>query len=330
MSEPVNLLVDSFGRKHTYLRVSVTDRCNLRCQYCMPAAGLNWKEKAELLTFEEIEKLTRLFTAMGICKVRLTGGEPLVRKNLLRLVEMLSAVPGLKTLAMTTNATLLAPQAEALKLAGLKHLNISLDSFDRRRFQEITRMDALPEVMAGIESAIAAGFPVLKLNMVPIAGFNDDEILDFAHFAQKHKINVRFIEFMPFKDNQWQADKVVTFAEMKARLEKHFHLEAMDQPQGEVARDYALRGGGTVSFITSMSESFCQSCNRLRLTSDGSMKSCLFFPPEINLRDALRQNAPEEALRGMILACLQGKPEAHPPAEEIAAAENRSMIEIGG
>lgn len=330
MSGRENQLVDSFGRKHTYLRISVTDRCNLRCQYCMPAAGLKWKEKTELLTFEEIEKLTRLFTAMGISKVRLTGGEPLVRNNICRLVAMLNAVPGLETLAMTSNATLLAPQAEALKQAGLRHLNISLDSFDRSRFQEITRQDALPDVMAGIESAIAARFPVLKLNMVPIKGFNDDEIFDFVHFAQKHQINVRFIEFMPFKDNQWQADKVVTFAEMKARLESRFQLEPALQPQGEVARDYTLKGGGMVSFITSMSESFCQSCNRLRLTSDGSMKSCLFFPPEINLRDALRQNAPEEELRGMILACLKGKPEAHPPAEEIAAAENRSMIEIGG
>ncbi|MBN8662794.1 MAG: GTP 3',8-cyclase MoaA [Candidatus Obscuribacter phosphatis] len=330
-------LIDSFGRLHTYLRISVTDRCNLRCRYCMPSEGLQWKKREELLSFEEIERLAAIFVGMGVTKIRLTGGEPMLRRDFPELVAKLAGLKasglnttGLKDLAMTTNATLLAGQAALLKEKGLSHINISLDSFKPERFEQITRLSCFDAVKAGLHEAIAAGFSKLKLNMVVIAGFNDDEILDFAAFAREHKINVRFIEFMPFKDNDWQIDKVVTFKEMKASLDKHFKLSPAKQEVGDVARDFDLAGGGSLSFITSMSESFCSSCNRLRLTSDGSMKSCLFYPAEINLRDAMRQNASDEELRGMIRGCLAGKPEAHPPAEEIAARDNRSMIEIGG
>lgn len=330
-------LIDSFGRLHTYLRISVTDRCNLRCRYCMPSEGLQWKKREELLSFEEIERLAAIFVGMGVNKIRLTGGEPMLRRDFPELVARLARLresglntTGLKDLAMTTNATLLAGQAALLKEKGLSHINISLDSFKPERFEQITRLSCFDTVKAGLHEAIAAGFSKLKLNMVVIAGFNDDEILDFAAFASEHKINVRFIEFMPFKDNDWQIDKVVTFKEMKTTLDKHFQLSPAKQEAGDVARDFELAGGGTLSFITSMSESFCSSCNRLRLTSDGSMKSCLFYPAEINLRDAMRQNASDEELRGMIRGCLAGKPEAHPPAEEIAARDNRSMIEIGG
>ena len=330
-------LIDSFGRLHTYLRISVTDRCNLRCRYCMPSEGLQWKKREELLSFEEIERLAAIFVGMGVTKIRLTGGEPMLRRDFPELVAKLAGLKasglnttGLKDLAMTTNATLLAGQAALLKEKGLSHINISLDSFKPERFEQITRLSCFDAVKAGLHEAIAAGFSKLKLNMVVIAGFNDDEILDFAAFAREHKINVRFIEFMPFKDNDWQIDKVVTFKEMKASLDKHFKLSPAKQEVGDVARDFDLAGGGSLSFITSMSESFCSSCNRLRLTSDGSMKSCLFYPAEINLRDAMRQNASDEELRGMIRGCLAGKPEAHPPAEGIAARDNRSMIEIGG
>ena len=330
-------LIDSFGRLHTYLRISVTDRCNLRCRYCMPSEGLQWKKREELLSFEEIERLAAIFVGMGVTKIRLTGGEPMLRRDFPELVAKLAGLKasglnttGLKDLAMTTNATLLAGQAALLKEKGLSHINISLDSFKPERFEQITRLSCFDAVKAGLHEVIAAGFSKLKLNMVVIAGFNDDEILDFAAFAREHKINVRFIEFMPFKDNDWQIDKVVTFKEMKASLDKHFKLSPAKQEVGDVARDFDLAGGGSLSFITSMSESFCSSCNRLRLTSDGSMKSCLFYPAEINLRDAMRQNASDEELRGMIRGCLAGKPEAHPPAEEIAARDNRSMIEIGG
>jgi cyclic pyranopterin phosphate synthase len=325
-----NDLVDGFGRAHTYLRISVTDRCNLRCVYCMPHEGLEWKKRNELLTYEEITRLAQIFTGMGVNKIRLTGGEPMVRKNLLSLVQKLGALPELKTLAMTTNATLLEAHAHELKKAGLNAINISLDTFKAARFAEITRIDQLDNVLAGIDAAIACRFESIKLNMVVMAGVNDDEILDFAAFASRHKINVRFIEYMPFKDNQWTSNKVVTYKEILAQIKTRFAVEKKDDEPSAVAKDYALEGGGSVSFITSMSDSFCSTCNRLRLTADGSIKSCLFYPAEINLRDAMRAGASGSELKKMIHFALSQKPEAHPPAEEIAAGENRAMIEIGG
>lgn len=325
-----NQLVDSFGRAHTYLRISVTDRCNLRCTYCMPHEGMKWKKRDQLLTYEEITRLAHIFTAMGINKIRLTGGEPMVRSELTTLVKALGQIPHLKTLAMTTNATLLAEHAQTLKDLGLNALNISLDTFSKERFQAITRLDQFDQVINGIHTAIACGFASLKLNMVVMAGVNDDEIMAFADFAATHKINVRFIEYMPFKDNSWASDKVVTYKDMLEQIQRRYELKRIDSDLSAVAKDYAITGGGSVSFITSMSESFCSTCNRLRLTADGSIKSCLFYAAEINLRDAMRAGASDEELQQMILFSLAQKPEAHPPAEEIAAGENRAMIEIGG
>ncbi|CAN5549323.1 GTP 3',8-cyclase MoaA [soil metagenome] len=326
----MNQLVDSFGRAHTYLRISVTDRCNLRCVYCMPHEGMKWKKREQLLTYEEITRLARIFAEMGISKIRLTGGEPMVRNGLTTLVKDLGQIPNLKTLAMTTNATLLAGHAPKLKELGLNALNISLDTFSKERFQAITRLDQFDDVMAGINAAIACGFDSLKLNMVVMAGINDDEIMAFAEFAATHKINVRFIEYMPFKDNSWASDKVVTYKDMLAQIGSRYGLTRIEGDISAVAKDYAIEGGGSVSFITSMSESFCSTCNRLRLTADGSIKSCLFYPAEVNLRDAIREGASDKDLQSMILYSLAQKPEAHPPAEEIAAGENRAMIEIGG
>ncbi len=325
-----NQLVDSFGRAHTYLRISVTDRCNLRCTYCMPHEGMKWKKRDQLLTYEEITRLAHIFTAMGINKIRLTGGEPMVRSELTTLVKALGQIPNLKTLAMTTNATLLAEHAQTLKDLGLNALNISLDTFSKERFQAITRLDQFDQVINGIHTAIACGFASLKLNMVVMAGVNDDEIMAFADFAATHKINVRFIEYMPFKDNSWASDKVVTYKDMLEQIERRYELKRIEGDRSAVAKDYAITGGGSVSFITSMSESFCSTCNRLRLTADGSIKSCLFYAAEINLRDAMREGASDKDLKEMILFSLAQKPEAHPPAEEIAAGENRAMIEIGG
>jgi len=327
----MNKLIDGFGREHTYLRISVTDRCNLRCVYCMPHTGIEWKKKDELLTYEEIVRVARVFAGLGINKIRLTGGEPFVRKNLETLVAQLAAIDGIQTLAMTTNATLLAPKAKLLRDLGLTALNISLDTFRKERFERITRRDDFDNVIAGLEAALAVGFPSLKLNVVVIAGFNEDEIIDFVEFAFSRSINVRFIEYMPFKDNDWQIDKVVTFAEMKERIEKKFRLKPLQTERSAVGKDFAIEGGiGSVSFISSISDSFCSTCNRLRLTSDGSVKSCLFYPAETNLRDALRAGASDGAIEEMILYSLSLKPEAHPPAEEIAAGDNRAMIEIGG
>lgn len=327
----MNKLIDSFGREHTYLRISVTDRCNLRCVYCMPHEGMEWRKKNELLTYEEILRIARVFVDMGINKIRLTGGEPMVRKNLEVLVEQLGALPDLKTLAMTTNGTLLADKAQCLKEAGISALNISLDTFRADRFLAIARRDDLHTVMRGIEAALEVGFDSLKINSVIMAGVNDDEILDFVDFAYDKRVNVRFIEYMPFKDNQWTASGVVTYKDMLSIINTRYELEPIRSERSAVAKDFCIVGGvGTVSFITSMSESFCSTCNRLRLTSDGSVKSCLFFPAEINLRDALRKGITDEELQSMILYSLSQKPEAHPPAEEIAAGDNRAMIEIGG
>lgn len=324
-------LIDRFGRVHTYLRISVTDRCNLRCRYCMPAEGVEFKSKAEILTYEEILRVAKIFVAMGIKKIRITGGEPMVRRDVDRLLSALSRLDGLETLAMTTNGTLLAPRAQVIKGAGVTALNISLDTFSADRFEQITRRNDFETVKNGIDAALAARFPSLKLNMVVIGGFNDDEIMDFADFAFEHPINVRFIEFMPFKNNEWCFDKVVTYREMKDTIEKRYRLEPLESEPSAVAKDFSLSGGrGSVSFITSMSDSFCGTCNRLRLTADGSVKSCLFNPAEISLRDLMREGASDADIEGMILYSLSLKPEAHAPAEEIAAQDNRSMIEIGG
>lgn len=327
----MNSLIDGFGRKHTYLRISVTDKCNLRCFYCMPMEGIVWKRKEELLDFEEIGRVAQIFVKRGVEKIRLTGGEPLMRRDLPDLVRILSCIDGLKTIAMTTNATLLAENAQRLKDAGISQLNISIDSLQRERFQSLTGRDDLERVLKGLEAARSIGFQSIKLNVVAIAGVNEDEVLDFVEFVKDTNINVRFIEFMPFRDNNWQVDRVLTYAEMLAKISERYQLSLLETEPGAVARDYAIKGHtGTVSFVTSMTESFCSSCNRLRLTADGSVKSCLFFPAEVNLRDKMRAGASDAEIEEMIMYSLLQKPEAHPPAEEIASQLNRSMIEIGG
>ena len=327
----MNRLIDTFGRKHNYLRISVTDRCNLRCFYCMPHEGIAWKKKDQLLTFEEIIRVSRVFAQMGVDKIRLTGGEPMVRKNLEVLIEQLALIDGVKTIAMTTNATLLKPVAKHLKSIGLKALNISLDTFKEERFAAITRRDDFQNVRDGIDEALDADFESLKLNMVVMSGVNDDEIMDFVDFVRDKKMNVRFIEYMPFKDNLWNLDKVVTFQEMHDRIQQKYKLYPLAAEASAVAKDFGIEGHtGTVSFISSMSDSFCGTCNRLRLTADGSIKSCLFYPAETSLRDELRKGITDQTLEELILQALALKPEAHPPAEEIAAADNRAMIEIGG
>lgn len=325
------MLIDRFGRKHTYLRISVTDRCNLRCQYCMPQEGIEWKTKDEILTFEEIERVARVFVDLGITKIRLTGGEPLVRKNLERLVEALASLSGLETLAMTTNGVLLKDRARALRQAGLTALNVSLDSLRRERFEHIAKRDDQVQVMAGIYSALECGFEPLKLNVVVMAGVNDDEILDFVEFVRDKPINVRFIEYMPFKDNQWQVSRVFSYCEMKSAIEGRYRLVPLATESGAVAKDFSLDGFlGTVSFVTSMTDSFCSTCNRLRLTADGSIKSCLFYPAEISIRDDIRSGISDNALASLIRSAVLLKPPEHPPMEEILASENRAMIEIGG
>ncbi len=327
----MNQLVDRFGREHTYLRISVTDRCNLRCVYCMPPEGIDVRRKDLILSFEEIQRIAHVFCQMGITKIRLTGGEPLVRKDLVTLIGQLSALPGIKALAMTTNAVLLKDKARALRAAGLSALNISLDSLNKERFKAITLRDDWDNVMAGIYASLAEGFDSIKLNVVVINGTNADEILDFVEFVKDKDVNVRFIEYMPFKDNHWQAAGVFSYADMKRTIEEKYTLVPRFASKGDVAKDFYIKGhSGTVSFITSMTDSFCGSCNRLRLTADGSIKSCLFFAPEIHLRDVLRAGITDDELRVLIRQAVAQKPESHPPMEELAAGDNRAMVEIGG
>lgn len=327
----MNQLIDRFGRKHTYLRISVTDRCNLRCAYCMPADGLKWKEKEEILTYEEITRLAGIFANLGVTKIRLTGGEPLVRRDLHLLIERLSHLKGIETIAMTTNAVLLSGQSRLLKNAGLQAINISLDTLRADRFSEITRRDDFHNVMNGIEDALQTGFDSIKLNVVVIKGFNDDELLDIVNWAKDKLINIRFIEYMPFKDNQWQPGGVLSYADMKSAIESQFNLIPLVSEPSAVAKDFAIAGHlGRVSFITSMTDSFCSSCNRLRLGSDGSVKSCLFYLPDIQLRDIMRAGITDRELSKLIEQAVYLKPEAHPPMEELATLSNNPMIEIGG
>lgn len=324
-------LIDRYGRTHTYLRVSLTDRCNLRCAYCMPSLAMVWKDRSELLTFEEIERTVRIFAEMGVTKVRLTGGEPTVRRGLPKLAENLSKIPGIQELAITTNGLLLVELAKPLADAGIQVINISIDSLRRERYREIARMDQLERALAGLGAALSAGFREVKLNVVVMAGVNDDELLDFVELARDWPLNVRFIEFMPFDDNGWNRASLFPYARMRSRIEAKHPLMPIAREASAVAKDFAIEGfRGTVSFVTSMTESFCSGCNRLRLTAEGKVKPCLFLPAEVDIRDAMRNDAEDAEIESLIRLALDKKWEAHPPMDELVRLKNRRMIDIGG
>jgi cyclic pyranopterin phosphate synthase len=326
-----NRLIDRHGRRHSYLRMSITDRCNLRCAYCMPPQGIDWAPRENILTADEIVRLGTIFVGMGITKIRLTGGEPLSRRDVGQIAERLGALPGLKTLAMTTNGISLAKRAETLRAMGLNALTISLDTLKRDRFLEIAKRDQFDAVMAGIEAALAAGFAPLKINVVVMRGVNDDEILDFVAWAKDRPINVRFIEYMPFPDNKWSTGGLMPYAEMRALIARDHELVPLVGERTAVGKDFRLAGhSGTISFVTSMTESFCGGCNRLRVTADGNIKSCLFHPAEQSLRDAMRSGGTDDDIERLITNAVDGKQAAHPPMEELMTMKNRTMIEIGG
>jgi cyclic pyranopterin phosphate synthase len=326
-----NRLIDRHGRRHTYLRISVTDRCNLRCTYCMPPQGIAWTPRGDTLTADEIVRLGGVFAGMGIEKIRLTGGEPLSRPDIGQIARRLKALPGVKTLAMTTNAISLARRAQAMRDDGLDSLTISLDTLRRDRFLAIAKRDKFAEVMGGIEASLAAGFAPLKINVVVMRGVNNDEILDFVAWGRDRPVNVRFIEYMPFPDNHWSKGGLMPYAEMRALIERAYTLVPMIGSANDVGKDFRLAGHeGTIGFVTSMTESFCGGCNRLRVTADGNIKSCLFHPAEMSLRDAMRSGAPDSEIERLITVAVLGKPAAHPPMEELMTMKNRNMIEIGG
>eukprot|EP00897_Mesotaenium_endlicherianum_P004886 jgi/Mesen1/4425/ME000225S03408 len=326
------MLVDKFGRQHTYLRISLTERCNLRCQYCMPAEGADLTPNSELLTTDEIVKLAGLFTAAGVTKIRLTGGEPTVRKDIQEICERLGALPGLRHLALTTNGLVLPRKLPALQLAGLNQLNISLDTLVPSRFERLTRRKGHHKVVQAIEEALALGFNPVKVNCVVMRGVNDDEVGAFVELTRRRPINVRFIEFMPFDGNVWNSRKMVPYAELMATVKsKYPHIQRMNDHPTETAKNFQVAGFvGSVSFITSMTEQFCGGCNRLRLMADGNLKVCLFGPSEVSLRDALRSGWSDDALQDLISAAVKRKKAAHAGMFEIARTQNRPMIHIGG
>lgn len=327
-----DMLLDTFGRLHTYLRISLTERCNLRCQYCMPAEGVDLTPNPQILSPQEICHLASLFVSSGVNKIRLTGGEPTIRKDIEDICMRLSNLKGLKTLAITTNGITLARKLPKLKECGLSALNISLDTLISAKFEFMTRRKGHERVMESINTAIDLGYNPVKVNCVVMRGFNDDEICDFVELTREKPINVRFIEFMPFDGNVWNVKKLVPYSEMLDRVMKRYpNVERIKDHPTETAKNYSIDGhAGTVSFITSMTEHFCAGCNRLRLLADGNFKVCLFGPSEVSLRDPLRRGADDSELKKIIGAAVKRKKAAHAGMLDIAKTPNRPMIHIGG
>jgi cyclic pyranopterin phosphate synthase len=327
-------LKDSFGRIVNNLRISVTDRCNFRCRYCMPEEGMQWMAKGELLTFEEITRLTKIFAALGVSKIRLTGGEPLMRKDLHVLVDLVSSVPGIKDLAMTTNGFFLADQAEALIASGLSRINVSLDSLDPAKFTAITRRDHYHKVWEGIETVERLGVRPIKLNVVLVRGINDGEIPKFAQLVRSRPFIVRFIEFMPIgNDDGWSPDKVVSGKEVITAMENAIGKKMIpverrgEQPADRFCFEDEI---GEIGLISSVSEPFCTHCNRVRITSDGKLRTCLFSLTETDLKVLLRNGAADAAIRDQIVAAVLGKEEGHLIGRSDFVRPARSMSQIGG
>lgn len=347
-------LIDGFGRVHTDLRISVTDRCNFRCTYCMPEEGMEWLPRSEVLTFEEIERLAAIFVQrFGVRSIRLTGGEPTLRAHLPVLIARLAA---LRTadgdaidLAMTTNGATLSHQADSLRQAGLRRINVSLDTLDRQRFIELTRRDELARVIEGIDAAVAAGFDPVKVNCVVMAGVNDDEIVDLARFGRDRGVELRFIEFMPLDaDGQWRADDVVSQTQILERLSAVFPLEeAAGSRTNEPAERFryldsdaldsdaldagaSVPGGSHVGVIASVTRPFCQSCDRVRLSPDGGMRNCLFALGETDLRGPIRAGATDDELADIMMGNVAEKWAGHAIGQVQFIRPRKSMSQIGG
>ena len=334
--EPRNsTLTDTFGRQHTYLRISLTERCNLRCLYCMPEEGVDLSGRDELLSVEEIMRLTRLFASAGVNKVRLTGGEPTLRRDLVDLVRGVASIEGIEGVGLTSNGIVLGKSLAELQAAGLSLLNISLDTLKPDRFEAMTRRKGHQRVMNSIWRAVELGFDPVKVNVVVMKGINDDEISDFVQLTKDAPINVRFIEYMPFDGNVWSSTKLMPFKEMMEAAGANYGglsaLQRLTDPSGEVAKNFKLPGHkGTVSFISSMTSAFCGDCNRVRLMADGNLKVCLFGANEVSLRDAMRGGANDDDLRAVVSAAVNRKKAAHAGMFELARTKNRAMVKIGG
>ncbi len=328
------MLKDSFGRVINNLRISVTDRCNFRCVYCMPAHGMKWLDKNKILTFEEIYRIAIIFAEMGITKLRLTGGEPLIRKELDVLVRMLSSIEAIKDISLTTNGYFLEEQAQKLLDSGLKRINISLDSLKNDTFNTITRRNYYEKVRRGISIVASLGLNPIKINVVLIRGFNDDEILDFAELARKNNFVIRFIEFMPIgNDDKWNIEKVITSEEIINTIEHGLGIRLIPKSQRgtQPADTFMFEDGvGEIGFISSVSQPFCEHCNRVRITSDGKLRTCLFSVNETDLRKLLREGARDQEIKDLILGAVWKKERGHLINKPGFTRPSRTMSQIGG
>jgi cyclic pyranopterin phosphate synthase len=327
------MLVDGFGRVHDNLRISVTDRCNIRCFYCMPENEVRFVERREILDFEEIERFGRVAAGLGIRKIRVTGGEPLLRRNLPFLIGRLAAIPGIEDLALTTNGVLLDDLAAPLYDAGLRRLNVHIDTLDRQRFAEITRRDDLPRVLAGLETAKRAGFKI-KLNAVAVKNLVEPDIVPLARFARENGFEVRYIEFMPLDhQNLWDRGKVLLADDILAMLGREISplIPVPDPDPRAPASEYLYQDGrGTVGIIASVSKPFCLNCNRIRLTADGKLRYCLFAIEEDDLKSLMRSGASDGEIADLVRRNLAGKWEGHEINSGKFVAPPRPMYSIGG
>jgi cyclic pyranopterin phosphate synthase len=330
----VSPLVDTLGRVHTDLRISVTDRCNLRCFYCMPPDGVEFRPHDAILSFEEIARFVRAAVGLGIRKLRLTGGEPLVRKGICDLVRLLAAIPGVEDLAMTTNAVLLAEFAQPLRDAGLQRLNISLDALDRETYQRISRRDDLGRALDGIAAARDAGFREIKLNAVPIRGLTEDQVVPLARYARASNVELRLIEFMPADGRGcWTSEQVLSGEEILSRLTEGIcPLEPLAEPDSAApaVRYRFVDGCGTIGLINTVSEPFCQRCSRLRLTSEGLLRNCIFSQDRWDVRGLLRGGGNDRQVAETIREAVRAKKPRHGTDEGILGPTDRGMYQIGG
>ena len=323
-------LVDLFGRVHRDFRISVTDRCNFRCQYCMPEEGLDWLNREELLTFEEIVRVTKILVEeYGIDSVRLTGGEPTLRANLPDLISMLSELP--IEIALTTNGITLEKNAHILRSAGLKRINISMDSLRAERFEEITLRDDMRKVISGIEASLEAGLSPVKINVVVMRGINDDEIVDFAKFGRDLGVIVRFIEFMPLDaDENWSTSSVVTLKEIFSTINSVYPLEEIERSNAPASGFRYLDNKGEIGIVASVSQKFCATCDRIRITADGQFRNCLFSNEEFNLKEALRSGNTDGEICELLELAVLAKREGHGIGNVDFIRPARSMSQIGG
>jgi len=331
----MELLVDSYGRRIKSMRISITDKCNFRCTYCMPAEGLPWLKKAEILSYEEIERIARIAVQIGIEQIRLTGGEPLVRRDMPVLVRQLRKIEGLRSLSLTTNGILLKQMAGALAEAGLTRINVSLDSLIREKFAKLTRRDQLARVLEGLEELEKyPSIHPIKVNAVAIKGYSEEEVLEFARLARRKAYVIRWIEFMPLDADQiWRKEDILTGAELKAILEEEYGplVPITTGDPSETARRYTFSDSiGEVGFINPVSEPFCATCDRIRMTADGQLRTCLFATEETDLRLLLRSNASDEDLVKAIRQAVWNKELKHYIGDKRFKRANRSMSMIGG